>query len=159
MQKTRSALNVLHEVLCSSQSKQLLFRSFFIISRKFHHFSMRREISMTRAFDDVSLWFKNEWDIRHTILFFRFSNLLIWFVLQSIRSWFVRISIIEVFHYIECISKSLRIISNSIFIVFLSFNKKLNSTIIFASVENIIHFSFFFVIYNYRRRELVNLFK
>ena len=37
MQKTRSTLNV----LCSSQSKQLLFRNLFIILRKSHHFSMR----------------------------------------------------------------------------------------------------------------------
>ena len=54
MQKARNALNVLHEMLCSSQSKQLSFRSFFIISRKFHHFSMRRETSMTRALDGAS---------------------------------------------------------------------------------------------------------
>ena len=65
MQKVRSALNVLHEMLCSSQSKQLSFRSSLIISRKLHHFSMRRETSMTRAFDDVFPWFRNEWDIRH----------------------------------------------------------------------------------------------
>ena len=91
--------------------------------------------------------------------FFKSSNLLIWFLFQSIRSWFVRIFIIELSHYIECISKSLRIISNFIFIVFFSFDKKLNSTIIFTSVENIIHFSLFFVIYNYRRRELIDLFR
>ena len=54
MQEARSALDVLLEVLCSSQSKQSSFRSFFIISRKFHHFSMRCETSMTRAFDDAS---------------------------------------------------------------------------------------------------------
>ena len=73
-------------MLCLSQSKQSSFRNLFIISRKFHHFSMRCEISMTRALDDassrwrelsmmraldsvdesrVSLWSKNEWDIRH----------------------------------------------------------------------------------------------
>ena len=78
---------------------------------------------------------------------------------QSIRFWFVKIFIIEVFHYIECISKFFRIISDFILIVFLLFDKKLNSTIVFANVENIIHFSFFFVIYNYRRREFVDLFK
>ena len=54
MQKARSALDVLHEVLCLSQSKQSSFRNSFIISRKSHHFSMRRETSMTRAFDDAS---------------------------------------------------------------------------------------------------------
>ena len=54
MQEARSALDVLHEVLCSSQSKQSSLRSSFIISRKFHHFSMRYEISMTRALDNAS---------------------------------------------------------------------------------------------------------
>ena len=54
MQKARSVLNVLHEMLCSSQSKQSSFRSFFIISRKSHHFSMRREASMARALDGAS---------------------------------------------------------------------------------------------------------
>ena len=129
------------------------FRESLIISRCDARFRWREFSCRT------SLWSKDEWDIRHTTLFFKSSNLLIWFVLQSIRFWFVRISIIEVFHYIECISKSLRIISDFIFIVSLSFDKKLNSTIVFASVENIIHFSFFFVIYNYRRREFVDLFR
>ena len=75
MQKIRSALNVLHEMLCLSQSKQSSFLNSFIISRKHHHFSMRREISMTRALDAsfrwrelsrrTSPWSKDEWDIRH----------------------------------------------------------------------------------------------
>ena len=117
-----------------------------------------RELSMTRAFDSrVSLWFKNEWNIRHTIFFFRSSNLLICF--QSIRFRFVRIFIKEFSHYIECISKFFRIISDFILIVLFLFDKKLNSTIVFANVENIIRLSFFLVIYNYRRRELVDLFK
>ena len=70
MQKTRSALNVLHKVLCLSQSKQLSFRNFFIISRKFHHFSMRREISMTRAFDDASFRWRELSIARVSVAFF-----------------------------------------------------------------------------------------
>ena len=54
MQEIRSALNVLLKMLCLSQNKQLLFRSFFIISRKFHYFSMRCEILMTRTLDNVN---------------------------------------------------------------------------------------------------------
>ena len=54
MQKARSVLNVLHEVLCSSQSKQSSLRSSLIISRKSHHFSMRRETSMARALGGAS---------------------------------------------------------------------------------------------------------
>ena len=161
MQKTRNALNVLLEMLCSSQSKQSSFREIFITFRCDAKLRWR-ELSMTRTLDNVDesrvfFWSKNEWNIRHIIFFFRLSNFLICF--QSIRFRFVKISIIKFFHYIECISKFLRIISDFIFIVFFSFNKKWNSTIIFANVENIIYFSFFFVIYNYRRREFVDLFK
>ena len=83
MQKTRNALNVLHKVLCSSQSKQLLFRSSFIISRKFHYFSMRREISMTRALDDASFRVAFFSDLRtneiFVTLFLSLDHQIFWF--------------------------------------------------------------------------------
>ena len=52
MQKARSALNVLHKMFCLSQSKQSLFRNFFIISRKFHHFA--KVFDAMRNLDDAS---------------------------------------------------------------------------------------------------------
>ena len=85
MQKARSALNVLHEMLCSSQSKQLSFRSFFIISRKSHYFSMRREISMTRALDDANFRVASFSDLRTNEIFVTQSRSkqqwILWFLI------------------------------------------------------------------------------
>ena len=54
MQEARSALDVLLEVLCSSQSKQSPLRSPLITSREPHHFSVRCEASVARALGGAS---------------------------------------------------------------------------------------------------------
>ena len=107
MQKARSALNVLHEVLCSSQSKQSSFRNSLIISRKFHHFSkVSSLLDATRGLDDASSrwrelsiaraspWSRDEWDIRHMIFI---SSLLHRFVSWLSAQWSHFVKFLHIF--------------------------------------------------------------
>ena len=82
----KCALNVLLKVLCLSQSKLLSFRSFFIISRKSYHFSMRnfddakfrwRELSITLV--NVASFFNLRTNKIFVTLFSFLDHQIFWF--------------------------------------------------------------------------------
>ena len=106
---------------------------FFILSNVCHRLSSAcstlaivSSLDDVRAFDDalsiaselsMTLSFSDEQNIRHTILFSKSSNSLIWFLVHSRKFRLVWISFVTGFHYSLCILKSLRIISRFILVM------------------------------------------
>ena len=109
---------------------------FFILSNVCHRlssacstFAIVSSLDDVRAFDDalsiaselsMTLSFSDEQNIRHTILFSKSSNPLIWFLIHSRRLWLIWIFFVKVLHYLLCILKFFRIISRSIFVMIFS---------------------------------------
>ena len=135
-EKERWRIYILEILIAMSDKCEIEHMLFFILSNVCHRlsnacstFAIVSSLDDVRAFDDafsmtselsMTLSFNDEQNIRHTILFSKSLNPLIWFLIHLRRLWLVWIFFVKVFHYFLCILKFFRIISRSIFVIIFS---------------------------------------
>ena len=135
-EEERWKIYILEIFIAMSDRCEIEHMLFFILSNVCHRlssacstFAIVSSLNDVRAFDDalsmtsklsMTLFFSDEQNIRHTILSFKSSNSLIWFLIYSRRLWLVWISFVKILHYLFCILKFFRIISRFILVMIFS---------------------------------------